>query len=182
MASNAKKAEWLKEHLHYELMMLLHTYGRVCELNQCPDRCAFYESFAVHARNLYNFLTNDEDSRNYRADEFVYGFESKGNELHGKIQRMNIQVQHMGKARVGDSDSEDKITTVDCETVARWIEKNLQRFLNQLQAPYKQTWIDLSPPMQPGQTLTLQSPKYTDSGSASSFMTCSVFPALATES
>lgn len=176
MASKSEKLDWLREHLHYELAMLLHTYGKICDLRQSLDRCAFYESFVVHARNLYAFLTNEKDQRNYRADEFVDGFTAKSDELHGKIQRMNTQVQHMGKARVGDDDPGNKVTTLDCEAVARWVEKHLQRFLDLLQAPYRQVWIDLAPAMQPGLTLTLPSPKYTDAASSSMFMTFAAFP------
>lgn len=181
MASAAEKKKWLKEHLIYERDMFRHTYRKVCELSQSLDRFAFYESFAVHARNLYSFLTNDEDPRNYRAREFIDGFESDGGELHGKIQRMNTQVQHMGKSRAGDDDPDKKIKTGDCETVARWIEEHMQRFLSQLGEPYKQVWLDRGAKMQTEPMLSIPRPRFRDTASASVTMTSTIFPALVTK-
>jgi len=55
-----KQKAYLQEHLPYELKMLRYTYGQLLQKQHCLSWNAHFESFAVHARNLVNFLTNGD--------------------------------------------------------------------------------------------------------------------------
>ena len=58
MSSRQQKVMHLGDHLPYELLMLRHSYQRTFEDRYPLDWNASYEAFAVHARNLFDFLMN----------------------------------------------------------------------------------------------------------------------------
>jgi hypothetical protein len=142
MASIDERKAWMREHLHYEFVMLWHTYDKLCAPASADKRdgYAFYEAFVVHARNFYYFLTNGDGS-NVKAKHYAENFKANGKEIEGKIGAMNMQVQHMGGARPS-GDDDRRIKTAHCGTVARWIDKNFTLFLKELDDTYLQVWAD----------------------------------------
>ena len=56
--------------------MLRHTFMKFMTIHNALDWNAYFVAFAVYARNLHNFLTNDDDSRNFKADDFVDQFKA----------------------------------------------------------------------------------------------------------
>ena len=70
MSSMNQKIEHLGDHLPYEMLMLRHSYQRTLENRYALDWNAFYEAFAVHARNLFHFLINKGGPNNFNARDF----------------------------------------------------------------------------------------------------------------
>jgi hypothetical protein len=100
---------------------------------------ALYESFGVHARNLYDFLRDEKDSRNFKASDFVQNFElDDRNDVHGLMQTMYQQLLHLGKRRAAAKNG--KIDVTDIEKIATWIEAGVHKFTAELQPPFRQHW------------------------------------------
>ena len=106
MASTQQKIEALERHLPYEMLMLRHTYGRIeRETNHLNWNMAL-ESFAVHARILKSFLTNDDGSGNFQAKDFSSTFPAtRDQSVASKLRKLNERVFHLGKQRVARSES-----------------------------------------------------------------------------
>jgi hypothetical protein len=92
----AEKAELIRQHPPYELDMLNITLERITRVtpttthSAIPEWNAYFESFAVHARNLRDFLTNDGDSRNFQAKDFVDRYRaSDKNKTSGMFQDLD---------------------------------------------------------------------------------------------
>lgn len=92
--------EWLKEHLKYEWRMLHHSYsgwGKVPTNSR--DWPCFFECFAIHARNLYEFITSDPHSQNFKASDFIAGYAAKKINLTiGAFQKIDGQMFHMSRS------------------------------------------------------------------------------------
>src|SRR5271169_3273197 len=105
MATQDQKIEHLTEHLPYELLMLRHTRERMSSPRYPLDWNAHYESFAVHARNLFDFLMNDATQANFKASHFSTFKASKNAEVQRLIrQDFHSQILHLGKNRESDED------------------------------------------------------------------------------
>lgn len=132
-------AAWLQEHLSYELLMLRLTYSKLSQVADQADWNAFYESFAVHARNLYYFLTNEEE---LQARHFVTDYKAvKTNETKGPLQRLALQVFHLSKDRPPTSSRRGaKIDAEDRQAVYSWIEDQMTDFVRQLPKSYAEAW------------------------------------------
>jgi hypothetical protein len=125
-----RKKDYLDEHLPYMLKMLRYTYKQMLEQQHYLSWNAHFESFAVHARNLVAFLTNN-DTGNFKAKEFVaQDYKAVKGDLQGPMKKLDEQVFHLAKTR--PTDVVGKFDTKHAEIVSRWIEKNFADFLNQL--------------------------------------------------
>lgn len=143
MDDKLSPAEWLKEHLAYELDMLHFTLERISVLPESPEWNAHFESFAVHARNLYGFLTNDSGQGNYNASDFVPHFRSAKTDLtKGAFPKLLFQVLHLGKRR--PTSTHGKFTLDICRQFYSWIEENFKMFTDQLGEPYASAWAGRS--------------------------------------
>jgi len=69
--TDVAKMEYMEEHIPYELLMLRHTYQQMKSSNNQLDWNAFFESFCLHARNLYKFLRNDRVNTTFVAVDFT---------------------------------------------------------------------------------------------------------------
>jgi hypothetical protein len=94
-----------------------------------------YAAFALYARNLYQFLTNEKDPRSFKASDYAT-FAANGKSLEGIMFNLHEQVFHPGKARVGAQ----KVGIDKANKVFAWIQENMDRFLGQLAEPYKSAW------------------------------------------
>jgi hypothetical protein len=129
VANDEQKNEYLREHLPYEMKMLRYTSKQMLERQHYLSWNAHYEAFAVHARNLANFLSND-DKGNFKAREFVSTFSAKKGELGTAMQTLTNQVFHLAKSR--PSTPIGKFNTEHATPVCEWIENNFADFLNKL--------------------------------------------------
>jgi hypothetical protein len=139
MTDVAELKEYLREHLFYELMMLRYTLGRIQHVKSQVLWNALFESFGMHARNLYAFLRNERDHRNVIASDFVDQFNcGRENKIAGTMDRLNQQLLHLGRRR--HQSGPQKLDTSDAIKVAEWIEKMLKKFSKELKEPYLKDW------------------------------------------
>ena len=131
MADEQQKHNYLDEHLPYMLKMLRYDLGQMQQSQHYLSWNAHFESFAVQARNLVNFLTNN-DSGNFKAGEFVRDFKARKGNIGGPMAKLEQQVFHLAKSRpkgvVG------KFNTEHAERVSKWVEENFADFLGELSA------------------------------------------------
>ncbi len=137
MATKAERISYLKEHLTYEVLMLRYTAKFLTsEANQLAWN-AHFESFCVHARSLYEFLTNSGDSRNFAAKDYSTAAAQK-EKMIGIVNRLNEQVMHLTKNRF--TDEQKKVTLDDVRRASAWMQEKLQDFVNALREPYNKVW------------------------------------------
>ena len=139
MSSEQQKADFLSEHGPYEMLMLTHCLSVCKSSSERLEWNTHFESFVVHARNLYCFLTN-RDSGNFQARDFLSeGFEAKEpQKFHATFQRVRDQVLHMGKKR--PSTGPTKAQLPELETVYVWIAEKLREFVEALPKEYQSKW------------------------------------------
>jgi hypothetical protein len=137
MASQQERRRYLNHHLSYELMMLRYTYARLHDTRHKLMWNALLEAFAVHARNLHLFLTNDKDSRNYRASHYNDKFRATKSPVEIK-DKIAVYIVHPGKARAEAGD--EKFNLDRAERAFRWIESEFARFLEELHRDDKAHW------------------------------------------
>jgi hypothetical protein len=134
MSSNANKAAYLQTNLCYELRMLRHALTKITQPQFPLDWNAYFQSFAVNARNLYGFLTNDDKSENFKAKDFIEFKATKTDNSISMFQRLNPQVFHLGKNR--PTDQEKQANLDHAKQVSNWIETNFAAFINGLGVEY----------------------------------------------
>jgi hypothetical protein len=143
VSSQAELVDYLKGHLHYELLMLRHCLSRCRGAQVQYDYNAFYESWAIHARNLYNFLCN-EDGTNRQAREYVPTFRASKTDLTIAIAiRLRSQVLHLAKTRPNQPPK--KMSLSRMEEFSNWVESNFAAFLGALEKPFSSSWSDPDP-------------------------------------
>jgi hypothetical protein len=129
MASERERLRYLTHHLSYELMMLRYTHARLHDTRHKLMWNAFLEAFAVHARNLHLFLTNDEDSRNYRAAHYNDRFKASKSPVEIK-NKIAVYIVHPGKAHTEEGDEKFNLDRAD--KAFEWIESEFTRFLEEI--------------------------------------------------
>jgi hypothetical protein len=139
MSSEQERCDWLHEHLNYELLMVRHTHkqlqARIKTVNDQLVWNANFGAFALYARNIYLFLTNDRDSRNFKASDYERP-EANGKPLEGVMNNLQEQVFHPGKQRV----NANKVGLEKAKKVFDWVEDNMKTFLSELKEPYAAAW------------------------------------------
>jgi hypothetical protein len=130
MADENQKHNYLEEHLPYMLKMLRYTHGQMLQTQHYLSWNAHFESFAIHARNLVNFLAN-KDLGNFKASEFVSGFKAPtGETIGGLTRKLDQQVFHLAKSR--PKDVIGKFSSEHAAPIRNWIEHNFAEFLRRL--------------------------------------------------
>ena len=103
MATMATPEEIFKEHLHYEIDMLLATFVRLLAPVSDPVVAnALIESFCIHGRNLDDFFLG---RRGAKAE--MYANASYTPYIGGRIsetldKKLNTQIAHLSNARTSD--------------------------------------------------------------------------------
>ena len=129
MTDDQQMRDYLDEHLPYMLKMLRYTYGQMLQGQHYLSWNAHFELFAVHARNLVNFLTNS-DTGNFKAHEFVRDFKARKGDIDGPMRKLEQQVFHLAKAR--PKDAVGKFNSEHAGRVGEWVEENFEDFLSKL--------------------------------------------------
>ena len=137
MASREQRLRYLSHHLSYELLMLRYAHARLGDTRHKLMWNAFLEAFAVHARNLQFFLTNDKDSRNYRAEDFNEHFRATKPPVQIK-DKVSVYIVHPGTNR--SEEAKDKFNLDRANRAMPWIEREFARFLEELPASDKKYW------------------------------------------
>jgi hypothetical protein len=119
--------------------MLRHTHRQLSRERSQLNWNAFLESFAIHARNLMDFLTNGGDSRSRKASDFESAYRPPARqEFVGTMNKLNLQILHLGKRRPSDSDENLDVDAAD--KLYQWVEKAMPRFLASLRPEYRAHW------------------------------------------
>jgi hypothetical protein len=133
------KRDYLEEHIPYMLKMLRYTYEQLNKPRHYLSWNAHFESFAVHARNLTNLLSNS-DKGNVKADDFVRGgYKARKGDLAQLIKRLDEQVFHLAETRPRNVIG--KFSTKNAKPVFEWIESHFADFLSYL-SPKDQEMFD----------------------------------------
>lgn len=143
MRSDAENMDYLRENLRYELLMLRHTLAKITTLTGITaqdqmDWNAYFELFAIHARNLHTFLKNKE-TQNASALHFTPQFKAtKSNDAINMFNKLNPQLLHLGWKR--PTDPSQKANVDGAKLLTRWIETEFARFIGGLGGPYCSAW------------------------------------------
>jgi hypothetical protein len=130
--------EYLDEHLPYILKMVRYNIAQICRPWQFYlSYNAHFESFAVNARNLTNFLTNG-DRGNMKAHHIAKDFRVRPGNIATLMKKLDQQVFHLSMNRTR---AIGKFDTENAEAVAKWIEENFELFLAAL-APLRNKFND----------------------------------------
>ena len=122
---------YLNEHLKYERKMLGFTYKKLFVTDE-QTWCAMFESFGVHARNLYDFLRHEgKPQTTIRADDYIPG--RKKPDASGVSQKMNISFFHLSTSRILNQ----SVNIQDAITIGNWIDKEWGDWVNQLPDKFK---------------------------------------------
>lgn len=110
--SDTELSEWAKEHLVYEVDMLLFATESLIDEPGGMDGNVLLEAFAVHARCLFDFLWG-KGNENYDDDAYAFHFSDKWNGRRGAIppnllkikddKRFGREVMHLTYERIGGS-------------------------------------------------------------------------------
>ncbi len=132
-----EKREYLKRHLWYELLMLRYTHSRINTLLPQLSWNAHFESFGLHARIFYGFLSNDENSATFKAKDFVEAYQKpvKGRIAH-IVERVNTQITHLGKQR----GKQEQLDVSFANVLYDWIERALPTFTHAIRPEYRDFW------------------------------------------
>ena len=124
-------SKFLQEHITYERIMLGHTYikihSAICQL----DWNAYYESFCVHARNLYDFLRNEGSNNTFFAGKYVSGWQKPQHD--DRFNKLDSFIFHMSQNRL----EKQKPNTENLQFIGKWIDKHWQIWHAKLNDPYK---------------------------------------------
>lgn len=137
MSDQVQKFNYLDEHLPYMLATLRYNFKKINQQLHFRDWNAYFESFAVNARNLTQFLDN-ADAGNFKARDFISGFRVRKGDIQGPLAKLRDQVFHLGKSRPREAEQKFDLT---CAMVLNdWIEAGMQEFVDALSVADRKEW------------------------------------------
>jgi hypothetical protein len=110
-------------HLDYEMAMLHYCFPEIAKREPGEDRNVFIESFALHARALYEFLVSNSPRRlNAVAQDFIPDFQpTDAHSVRGIIKKIEDQILHVGWERTQDNSLKFDAAT-EGERILNWID------------------------------------------------------------
>jgi hypothetical protein len=139
MVTDKQKIDYLDEHLPYMLKMLRYTHTELSLEQHYLQWNAKLESFAVHARNLEKFLSNN-DTGNFKACDIIPNFRISPQEIAPLMTKLEAQVFHLGKSR--SRDKAGKISTAEINKMYLWVEEKFTEFLVKLSPEFRPFFND----------------------------------------
>jgi hypothetical protein len=117
---DAELSEWAREHLVYEVDMLIYVTERLVDQKEDMEGNVLLEAFAVHARCLFDFLWG-KGNDNYDDDAYAFHFSDEWNGRRGAIppnlmkikddKRFGREVMHLTYERI-DGSTDEKVWPV----------------------------------------------------------------------
>jgi hypothetical protein len=126
------KLKFLEEHLHYEHEMFEYSLSKLYCTGDQLGWNSFYESFAIHARNLYDFFRNDGGGNNFKARDFANDYSPPS--ANTKFNILDPSVFHLGKQRTGEV---QKLTMQALVNLAKWISTQHDHWYQKLDEKFK---------------------------------------------
>jgi hypothetical protein len=138
MTSKQDLERYLSEHLAYERKMLGHTYEKL-SLPLSLDWCAYFESFGIHARNIYHFLRHDgTKNTTIRADHYVP--QHKKPESSHIDPRMNESFFHLSTKRLDGK----PVNLQDAIDIGVWLDREWKSWASMLPDNFR-VLVDVRP-------------------------------------
>jgi hypothetical protein len=130
--------DYFNEHVLYELLMLRYSSQQLERTTDQLHWNAMFAAFNVSARNLYKFLTKDNNT-NVRVSDYEAHcptFEpKKASPITGTYQKLQSQCFHMGKRRT--EVALEKITSERIKIFSQWIESNMQELIGSFNEDFR---------------------------------------------
>jgi hypothetical protein len=134
--TTATPEEIFKEHLHYEIDMLLATFDRLRAPVYDPVAAnALIESFCIHARNLDDFFLGRRGAKAETYAKPSYKPYDGGGISSTLDKKLNTQIAHLTDART--SDPTQKINPNDRLELVRTLLAEVHNFAKHLQSRYE---------------------------------------------
>lgn len=128
---NPEKIRYLREHLAYEREMLKYTFARLHDTQPGIAWNVVYESFGIHARNLYDFFRNEGKKGNtFRADYYVEGWGRAPSFLG--FNKLDSFLFHMSTYRA----DHEKLDLGTLQMLGKWIDIQWASWVSQLHTDY----------------------------------------------
>jgi hypothetical protein len=141
MASEQEKVAYLEERLSYELVMLNYTFMRLMTSRASTpeeqlDSNAFLESFAVHARNLVEFLSNEAQEEARRACDYIPAFKAPNQaRILRALARLEKQILCMSALRT--TGPQGRFDIEDAHELYGWLVPTILKFQAELSPQYR---------------------------------------------
>jgi hypothetical protein len=143
MATSEDLSNWLNEHYRYELLMLRYTHQRVHRASDQLEWNAYFESCAMHARNLRDFYCNKGQSNSRKASAYGAADIAKAGEESGAFVKINEQIDHPSTNRAF-SVEDGKLTIDRLDEIVAWLEKKHRLFIAKCETSLKDGWVESS--------------------------------------
>jgi hypothetical protein len=134
MAKDRKEAgmlQYRKEHVAYERTMLGYTYARLHDTAPGMGWNVVYESFGIHARNLYDFLRKEGKTQTtFRADDYVKNWPKPKALL--SVNEFDVFLFHMSTARA----NRQKMNLERLQQIGTWLDIQWANWVRRLSSPY----------------------------------------------
>jgi len=128
---------YLAEHVRYEREMLSLTFSKIHTTAPGYEWNAFYESFGIHARNLYDFFRNSGSRQTtYRACDYAPNWGKSDAET--KFNELDVFLFHMS---MGRSDRQ-KINVERIQLYGKWLNEAWSEWYGELPETYKKNLSD----------------------------------------
>ena len=135
MAKDRKEADmlqYLKEHVAYERTMLGYTYARLHDTALGTGWNVVYESFGIHARNLYDFLRKEGKTQTtFRADDYVKNWPKPKALLI--FNEFDVFLFHMSTVRA----ERQKMNLGRLQQIGTWLDIQWANWVGKLPSSYK---------------------------------------------
>ena len=128
--SDGEKIEYLTKHLAYERQMLGYTFSQLHSQGNQLAWNAHFESFCIHARNLYCFLNNRKGSATLRACDFSPAWAGRSN--NQILQNMDTFIFHLSAGRL----KRKRFDFGQVQAIGMWLDGQWASWANELQDPF----------------------------------------------
>lgn len=131
-------------HARYEYDMARYCIYELQEPQTQAQWNVLLAAFAVYFRNTRIFLTGDGDQESIKAKNYIRRFSpSSAKELEPELNELHSQVLHLSGKRTSKDD--EKLGLAEAIKLMKWLEANVQQFVNELESPYRGLWPELGP-------------------------------------
>ena len=123
--------QYLKEHVAYERTMLGYTYARLHDTAPGIAWYVVYESFGIHARNLYDFLRNKGNNTTFCAADYVPSWTKAKPFLD--FNELDVFLFHMSTKRA----QHERMNLGLLQKLGTWLDDEWAKWVRRLPEPYK---------------------------------------------
>ena len=125
------KISFLVDHIAYEREMLAFCFKKLHETTAGLEWNAFYESFGIHARNIYDFLRNDgTKGTTFRANFYYKSWKSLA---YKDFNNVNGFIAHMSLDRLNG----EKLNLEKIQKMGAWLDEEFKNWGEKIEENFK---------------------------------------------